>query len=113
MLNKLQINSLVTSALLLPTLALTAHEANAHPLDFVFHNSNSYPVWELYVSSNSTDNWEEDVLAADILPGNESVRINFNGDVDNCLYDIKAVFKDGSYQEAYEVNLCEVSEVTL
>lgn len=113
MFNELQIRSLVTSVLLLPAIVLNAQEANAHPLDFIFNNSNNYPVWELYVSSNSTDNWEEDVLAENVLPGNESTRINFSGDVDNCLYDIKAVFKDGSYQEAYEVNLCEVSEVTL
>ena len=113
MFNKLQFNSLVTSILLLPTLALTAQEANAHPLDFTFNNSTNYPVYELYVSSNSTDNWEEDVLAENILPANQSTRVNFSGDPGNCLFDIKAVFKDGSYMEDYKIDLCTVSEVTL
>lgn len=111
--NKLQINSLVTSILLLPTLALTTQKANAHPLDFIFNNSTNYPVYELYVSSNSTDNWEEDVLAENILPANHSTRVNFSGDIGNCLFDIKAVFKDGSYREDYKIDLCTVSEVSL
>lgn len=111
--NKLQINSLVASVLLLPTLAINTQKANAHPLDFTFNNSTNYPVYELYVSSNSTDNWEEDVLAEDILPPNQSTRVNFSGDPNSCLFDIKAVFKDGSYREDYKIDLCTVSEVTL
>lgn len=113
MLNKLQFHSLVTSVLLLPTLVLTAQKANAHPLDFVFYNSTNYPIYELYVSSNNTGIWEEDILAEEVLPGYQSSQINFYGDVDNCLYDIKAVFTDGSYLEDYGINLCEVSEVSL
>ncbi|WP_319423505.1 hypothetical protein [Pleurocapsa sp. FMAR1] len=57
MLNKLQIHSLVTSVLLLPTLVLTAQKADAHPLDFISTNLTNYPIYELYVSSGNTDNW--------------------------------------------------------
>ncbi len=113
MLNKLQLNSLVASVLLLPTLVINTQKANAHPLDFTFHNSTSFPVYELYVSSSNVDNWEEDVLAEDILPGNQSTHINFSGDPGNCLFDIKAVFKDGSYMEDYGIDLCNISEVSL
>jgi hypothetical protein len=113
MLNKIRLNSLVASVLLLPALAVTAQKANAHPLDFTFKNSTNYPVYELYVSSNNTDSWEEDVLAEDILPANHSTRINFSGDPGSCLFDIKAVFKDGSSMEDYEIDLCTVSNVTL
>lgn len=84
--------------MLLPTLVLTAQKADAHPLDFIFNNTN---------------NWEEDVLAKDVILSNQSSQVNFYGDANNCLFDIKAVFKDGSDLEDYRINLCEVSEASL
>jgi hypothetical protein len=113
MFKKLRVNSLVTSILLLPTLVLDAYRVEAHPLDFTFHNLTVNPVYELYVSSSNTDAWEEDLLEENILPGGQSVDIDFDGDYNSCLFDIQAVFEDGSYQEEYGFNLCETSEVTL
>ncbi|AFZ37932.1 hypothetical protein Sta7437_4468 [Stanieria cyanosphaera PCC 7437] len=113
MLKKLSLNSLLTSIFLLPTLAISTYKAEAHPLDFTFRNLTASPVSQLYVSSTNTDSWEEDVLGRDILSSGQSVDINFNGDYDSCLFDIKAVFPDDSYQEEYGFNLCETSQVTL
>jgi hypothetical protein len=53
MLNKLQLNSLVTSLLLLPTLALTAHPANVN-----FDNLTNYHPYEFSLSTNHLENWK-------------------------------------------------------
>jgi len=65
MLNKLQLNSLVTSLLLLPALALTAH-----PSDFSFDNLINYPTDKFSITSNSMDNWKDAILTADTILGN-------------------------------------------
>ena len=49
MLGKLQFHSLVTAVVLLPTLVLTAQEANAHSL--VFNNPSNYCIRETQVAS--------------------------------------------------------------
>ena len=62
MLNKLQLNSLVTSLLLLPTLALTAH-----PADVDFDNLTNYSTYEFSISANHLENWKKGVSAENIL----------------------------------------------
>ena len=68
--------------------SVACHPVSAHPLDFIFNNTN---------------NWEEDVLAKDVILSNQSSQVNFYGDANNCLFDIKAVFKDGSDLEDYRI----------
>lgn len=51
MLNKLQFNSLITSLLLLPILALTAH-----PADVNLDNLTDYPTYEFSISANHLEN---------------------------------------------------------
>jgi hypothetical protein len=51
MLNKLQLNSLVTSLLLLPALALTAY-----PAEFDLDNLTNYPTYEFSISANHLEN---------------------------------------------------------
>jgi hypothetical protein len=62
MFDKLQIHSLVTSILLLPTLVLAAH-----PSDFSFSNTTSYPIYELSRSSHSIKNLKENILVENVL----------------------------------------------
>lgn len=51
MLNKLQLNSLVASLLLLPALALTAN-----PVDINIDNLTNYPTYEFSISTNHLEN---------------------------------------------------------
>lgn len=64
MLNKLQLNSLVTSLLLLPALALTAY-----PAEFNFDNLTNYHSYEFSISANHLENWKEGISAEKILLG--------------------------------------------
>lgn len=65
MLNKLQLNSLVTSLLLLPALALTAH-----PSDFSFDNLINYPTDKFSIFSNHLENYKEGISAEKTLLAN-------------------------------------------
>lgn len=64
MFNKLQFNSLVTSLLLLPALALTAH-----PADINIDNLANYPTYEFLISTNHLENWKTDISAENVLFG--------------------------------------------
>lgn len=65
MLNKLQLNSLVTSLLLLPALVLTAH-----PADVNLDNLTNYSTYEFSISANHLENWKEGISAENLLLGN-------------------------------------------
>jgi hypothetical protein len=67
MFDKLQLHSLVTSVLLLPTLIITTQQADSSAVDFVLNNSINYPIDELSISSNYMENWQKSILAENIL----------------------------------------------
>jgi hypothetical protein len=67
MFDKLQMHSLVTSVLLLPTLIITTQQTGSSAVDFVFNNSINYPIYELSITSNDMEKWEKGVLAENIL----------------------------------------------
>lgn len=79
--------------------------------DFVFINSTGRTVAELYVSPSKTNDWEEDVLGTDTLADGGRTTINFSGDSDACLYDIKLVHDDGDSATWNAIDLCKVSVV--
>lgn len=64
MFNKLQLNSLVTSLLLLPALALTANSAEIN----IDHLTN-YPTYEFSISTNHLENRKADISPENILLG--------------------------------------------
>ena len=67
----------------------------------------------LHVSPHSTDDWEEDVLGKDTLPDGESVKITFEDRDKHVHWDLKVTDKEGNSLEWYDLNLIEISEVTL
>lgn len=67
MFDKLQLHSLVTSVLLLPTLIITTQQAGSTAVDFVFNNSINYPIQELSISSNYMENCKKVIVAENIL----------------------------------------------
>ena len=81
--------------------------------DFVLHNSTGVEIHELYVSPTTTDEWEEDVLGVDTLPDGESVKITFEDREKNSKWDLKVVDSKGNSIEWRDLNLIEISEVTL
>ena len=81
--------------------------------DFILHNQTGVEIHSVYVSPHSADDWEEDVLGRETLPSGETVKITFNDRDKHVHWDIKVTDKDGNSLEWYDLNLPEISEVTL
>ncbi|HXT62302.1 MAG TPA: hypothetical protein VN696_04625 [Pyrinomonadaceae bacterium] len=87
--------------------------ARAGKQDFVLHNSTGVEIHGVYVSPVTTDEWEEDVLGKDTLPDGESVKITFDDRDKHAHWDLKVVDGKGNSIEWHDLNLVEISEVTL
>jgi len=97
-----------------PMVALNAQSAVAGLQDFRFHNNTPFTVEELYLSPSSSRSWEEDVLGRNVLFGNRSTVIKVDGYSSNeCFFDIKVVFTDGSSIERRGFDLCTISDITV
>ena len=81
--------------------------------DFNLHNETGVEIHSLYVSPHSADDWEEDILGRDTLPSGESVKITFEDRDKHVHWDLKVTDKEGNSLEWYDLNLIEISEVTL
>jgi hypothetical protein len=97
------------SALLL---AMTATPAFAEEVLHVT-NRTGYTINEIYIAPTTTDNWEEDIMGADALVPNTTVNIDFSKSEDTCHWDLKAVYDDGDNAVWKNINLCEISSITL
>ncbi|HEV8589348.1 MAG TPA: hypothetical protein VGQ72_10775 [Pyrinomonadaceae bacterium] len=81
--------------------------------DFVLHNETGVEIHEVYVSPVTADEWEEDVLGTDTLADGDSVKITFDDRDKHVHWDLKVVDGKGNSIEWHDVNLIEISEVTL
>ncbi|MCF4967131.1 hypothetical protein [Nostoc sp. CMAA1605] len=104
MLTKLR-NALACTTLVLSTIPLTSQQASAIDIrDFSIYNSNELTIVGLYVSSQYSQYWGSNILNYALLKG-ESTRVNFHDDSDQCVYDVKAVYSNGTYDFG-RYNLC-------
>jgi hypothetical protein len=87
--------------------------ARAGKQDFVLHNQTGVEIHQLFVSPHSTDDWEEDILGKGTLPDGESVKITFEDREKHVHWDLKVVDGKGNSIEWEDLNLIEISEVTL
>lgn len=81
--------------------------------DFTLHNETGVEINELYVSPHSSDDWEEDILGQDTLASGDSVEIHFARKEKAKMWDLKVVDKQGNSITWENLNLLEISEVTL
>ena len=81
--------------------------------DFILHNATDVEFDSLHVSPHSTDDWEEDVLGQDTLAPGDSVKVTFDDKEKHVHWDLKVTDKAGDSLEWYDLNLAEISEVTL
>jgi len=81
--------------------------------DFVLHNETGVEIHEVFVSPVNTEEWEEDVLGTDTLADSDSVRITFDDRDKHVHWDLKVVDGKGNSIEWHDLNLVEISEVTL
>lgn len=81
--------------------------------DFTLHNETGVIISELYVSPHHSNQWQEDVLGQDVLADGESLDILFSARTKPKLWDIKVVDSEGESIVWENLNLLEISEVTL
>lgn len=84
----------------------------ASPQDFVLVNNTGYPIYQINISPASANDWQEDVLGKQILNNGESLQVGFNsGNIQ--MWDINAIFEDGSTLSWYGIDLLSTYQVTL
>lgn len=81
--------------------------------DFTLVNMTGVEIHELYVSPHSADDWEEDILGQDTLPSGETLEITFAPKEKAKMWDLKIVDGKGNAIEWENLNLLEISKVTL
>jgi hypothetical protein len=81
--------------------------------DFTLVNKTGVEINELFVSPHSADDWEEDILGQDTLPNGDSVNITFSPKERAKLWDLKVTDSKGNSIEWENLNLLEISKVTL
>ena len=97
----------ISTMLLLPT----AFAQGAQ--DFTVVNMTGVTIAELYVSPHTTNDWEEDILGQDMLANGESLNIHFSRTEKAAKWDLKIVDKEGNSIEWENLNLLEISKLTL
>jgi hypothetical protein len=107
MLNRLAASVAALAFISLPAAAL------AEDLVFTLTNSSSSGIIDFYTSPATTESWEEDLLVESVLPSGNYVDVSIADGSDQCEYDMKFVFEDGSEFVEGAVNLCDLGEYTL
>lgn len=93
--------------------ALVAPLACAGDQDFTLVNDTGFDIHSVYVAPHSSDDWEEDVLGRDTLDDGESVDITFSRKEKTKMWDLRVEDEDGASYEWENLNLLEISNVTL
>jgi len=81
--------------------------------DFMLHNKTGVVINKLFVSPSDKDDWQEDILGQDTLANDQSVEIKFNPKEKAAKWDLKVEDTQGNSIEWHDLNLMEISEVTL
>lgn len=98
-------------ATLLATCLATA--AHAGDQDFRLVNKTGYQIDSVYVSEANSRAWGRDIMGRDALADEEAVNISFNRAAQACRWDLKVRYNDGDEATWQNLNLCNISRVTL
>jgi len=101
------------SLLLLAFIAVSSAAGVACNKNFKVQNKTDKTIVKFFVSPYQSDDWEDNVLNGDIEP-DTGIPVNMASDDRNySLYDVKAVFDDGTKQEGYKINLCRAATINI
>ena len=81
--------------------------------DFILVNATNVEINKLYISPPDKDDWEEDILGRDTLPNGEQVEIKFQREEKAEMWDLRVEDSKGNAIEWENLNLLEISKVTL
>ncbi len=93
--------------------AFAATPALAGDQDFKLVNKTGYTIDEVYVSRTSSKSWGNDIMGRGTLEADASVNITFNAPDSVCNWDLKVKYDDNDTAEWSNLNLCNISTVTL
>jgi hypothetical protein len=108
---RLLFGTAVTAAVM--AFAMGASAQTTEPVHFSIDNDTDNAMTALHLSVPSTDSWEEDILGVDVVEGGESVDITIDDDLEDCEYDMRADFDDGTHIDVRGVNFCELEGETI
>ena len=102
--------SLLLVCVFLLTAFSTSHAAKQ---DFLLVNKTGVDIQEVYVAPHGSEEWQEDVMGRDMLVNGQSVKINFERQIKGKVWDLKVVDKDGKASVWQNLNLTEITKITL
>ena len=99
---------LIAGALLMSAMSTAAFAARQ---DFTITNHTGHVIMTLNVSPNNERRWGPDILGRDVLGDGEQAEVTFDRNEDQCSWDIRVTYDDGTNNDLRGVNLCETTEV--
>jgi hypothetical protein len=81
--------------------------------DFTLVNKTGVEINALYVTPHNAKQWGEDILGAETLLSGETLDISFSRKERAKLWDLRVEDEDGNFIEWENLNLLEISKVTL
>jgi len=92
------------------TLSMAAYAAQQ---DFTLVNESGVDIHQLYVSPSSMAAWGDDILGDQVLTDGNFAAITFDAEADAELWDLKAVDGEGGEVTWTQLNLMEISKLTI
>jgi hypothetical protein len=81
--------------------------------NFALVNRSGVQIDEVYVSPSSSNDWGRDILGEGVLPSGNRRNVRFSQRTRACQFDLRVVFENGRRSEAGNLNLCEISTITV
>lgn len=81
--------------------------------DFTLVNQTGVEIDKVFIGPHSSDDWGDDILGQDTLPSGQSVDIVFSRSEKAAMWDLRIEDKQGNSIEWENLNLLEISKVTL
>lgn len=94
-------------------LTLTSSARAEGAQDFLLDNQTGVDIHHLYVSPSDTNDWEEDLLDGKVLVNDTDVHISFHPKTEAAHWDLRVDDKDGNAIYWRNLNLLEITEITL
>jgi hypothetical protein len=85
-------------------------DAQQNP-NFTLVNATGYTIDQVFASRPRNNSWGDDILGQGQLEDGQYVEITFNTNA--CRWDLKVVYDDNDTSVWENVNLCQISKLTL
>ncbi|MBV8490909.1 MAG: hypothetical protein JO199_10315 [Candidatus Eremiobacteraeota bacterium] len=102
----------IVRILVAASLAIAFCVAPALADSFTLHNKTSHEMVKLFVSPTSKADWGPNLLEGTVPAGQDATFTWSKDASDECNWDVRGEYADGSYAEVKNVDFCTVTEVT-